>query len=262
MADAKKKAYPKFTSPRLTLVYPKLSDVDYGSKEYPKPEGEYSTKAKGSASDPQIKAFIAKLQPLYDEALATAEEEFKKLKVETRKKLGSVKMNDLFTTLYDQETEEPTGEIEFKFAMAAGGVIKNGPKAGKVWTSRPDLFDARGMPIKGTPVLNKDGTHSKDRAGKLVYKMPDIWGGTVARISFEASPYFIPGTGAGGLKLRLSAAQIIDLVAGGSRTASSHGFEAEEDGYAYAADEGSDDVVEEASESFEGAAQDEGSSDF
>lgn len=209
MADATKRNYPKFTSPRLVLKFPKLNEPDYGSKDYPKPDGEYSTKGIAQASDPAIQAFIAKLNPAYQEAIAAAEKEFKALKVETRKKLGQVTVNDLFTTLYDQETEQPTGEIEFKFAMKAGGIIKKGPKTGKSWSRKPDLFDAKGLPMRACPA---------------------IWGGTVARISFEASPYFIPGSGAAGLKLGLMAVQIIDLVSAGQRTASSHGFE-QEDGY-------------------------------
>lgn len=210
MADAKKK-YPKFTSPRLTFKYPKLSEPDYGTKEYPKPDGEYSTRGVAQADDPIIKAFIAKLAPMHAEAVALAEQEFKAMKVEARKKLGGVKVNDLFTTLYDQETEEPTGEIEFKFAMKAGGVVKKGPKTGQKWSRKPDIYDAK---------------------GQLLKKAPAIWGGTIGKVSFEASPYFISGTGAAGLKLNLLGAQIIDLVSGGQRTAASHGF-GEEDGYSH-----------------------------
>lgn len=238
MADAKKNAYPKFTSPRLTLKFPKLSEPDYGSKDYPKPDGEYSTKAVARADDPVIQAFIAKLQPLYQAAMDEAAEKFKQLKIDTRKKLGAVKPNDLFTTVYDKETEEPTGEIEFKFAMKASGERKKGPKQGTRWTRSPDLYDARGNAMR---------------------KVPSIWGGTVARVSFEASPYFIPGTGAAGLKLNLVAVQIIDLVSGGQRTAASHGFE-EEDGYSH--DDGSfqDETGGEATEA--GTTEPKGEDDF
>ena len=70
-------------------------------------------------------------------------------------------------------------------------------------------------------------------------KVPAIWSGTTAKVSFsvglnkEGVPgYFIPGTGAAGLKLKLLAVQIIDLKSGGERSADSYGFGAEE-GYAY-----------------------------
>ena len=209
MADAKRKAYPKFVTPKGAFKFPKLNEPDFGSKDYPKPDGEYSLKLIMQADDPATKAFIAKLQPAYEEATAEADRAFKDLKVETRKKLGKVTMNGLFTTIYDQETEQPTGEIEFKFAMKASGELKKGPKAGQRWNRAPDIFDAKGLPLK---------------------KAPSIWGGTIGKVSFEASPYFIPGTGAGGLKLNLMGVQIIDLVSGGQRTAASHGF-GEEEGF-------------------------------
>ncbi len=197
------------TSPRGVFVFPKLSEPDYGTKEYPKPDGEYSVKLRLKVDDPATEAFIKKLQPHYDAAIAEAEAEFKKLKVETRKKLGEVKPNELYTTLYDQETEEPTGEIEFKFKMTASGETKKGPRAGKKWTRKPDLFDARMKPIP---------------AGV------NIWGGSQGKVSALLSPYFIPGTAAAGLSLKLAGVQVIELVSNGSRSASSYGFE-EEDGY-------------------------------
>ncbi|CUA90968.1 hypothetical protein Ga0061061_11723 [Chelatococcus sambhunathii] len=218
MAEAKKKL-PAFKTPRLVFKFPKLVEADFGSNEYPKPDGEFSTKAIGKASDPAVQKLIAQLQPLHDAAVAKAEEEFKKLKAETRKKLGGVKVNDLYTELLDQETEEPTGEVEFKFAMKHRIEIKKGPKAGTTIIKYPALFDAKGRPMV-----------VRDRKGKVLPNAPQIWGGTVGIIAFEASDYFIPGTGAAGLKLNLTAVQIIDLVSGGQRSASSFGF-GEEDGY-------------------------------
>lgn len=208
---AERKKNPTAISPRGPLKFPKLDKVDYGTKEYPKANGEYSTKQVLKADAPETKAFLALLAPHYKEAMAVAAEEFKKLKVETRKKLGSVQENSLFTTLYDQETEEPTGYIEFKFAMPASGIRNKGKADEAKWTAKPAIFDAKGKPMT---------------------KVPEIWSGTDAKISFEMQPYFIPGTGAAGLKLKLKAAQIIDLVSGGQRNASSYGF-GEEDGYAH-----------------------------
>lgn len=210
MADARK-TNPKFVTPRGTFKFPKIKEPDYGSKDYPKPDGEYSVLLVLQADAPETKAFLAKLQPAYDDARQEAERAFKELKVETRKKLGAVKINDLFTTLYDKETEEPTGFIQFKFAMTASGTLKKGPKAGQKWFRKPDVFDAKGNPIK---------------------KVPDIWGGTVGKVAIEARPYFVVGQGVGGLKLALTGVQIIDLVAGGERTAASLGF-GEEDGYSH-----------------------------
>lgn len=209
MADERKS--PEFTSPRGVFTSPKLSEPDFGNEKFPKPDGEYSVTVVYRADDPAVEAFIAKLKPCHDAAIKAAEEAFKKLDVGQRKKLKAVTVNDLFKTVYDNETEEPTGEIEFKFSMPASGVVKQGPRKGKKWSAKPDIFDAKGRPM---------------------LKVPAIWGGTEGKVAFEASDYFIPGSGLAGLKLRLNGAQIIELVSQGSRTASSYGF-GEEDGYAY-----------------------------
>ncbi len=259
MAEAKK-TYPKFTSPRLKFKFPKVTEPDYGSKDYPKPDGEFSLRGVATRDDPAIQAFIAKLMPFYDEAMKAADEEFAKLKVETRKKLGDVKPNDLFTTLYDQETEQETGEIEFKFAMKFSGEFKKGPKTGQFWTRYPDLYDAKGQPIKGVLQRDERGNVLKDKAGKPIRKYPSIWGGTIGRISFEATPYFIPGTGAAGLKLNLLGVQVIDLVSEGARNASSHGF-GEEDGYSYEGEEEEDNAYAGGESSDEGSTDGDGSNE-
>ncbi|MER9195242.1 hypothetical protein NKI13_18365 [Mesorhizobium australicum] len=220
--DTKKKQLPSFTSPRVVFVYPKLTEPDYGNKDFPKPDGEYSLKGKMSADT--LDKFLATknkdgvtLNDLYEEARRDAEKAFAELAVKTRKEFekknitGPV-MNSLFETLYDKETEEETGEVCLKFTKKASGVVKKGPREGKKWTSAPDIYDARG----------------KKMAGKL----PNIWGGSEGKVSFAVSSYFIPGTAAAGLKLMLNGVQIIDLVSNGSRSADSHGF-GEEDGYGY-----------------------------
>ncbi|MER8505666.1 hypothetical protein NKH91_05980 [Mesorhizobium sp. M0894] len=220
MAKDTKKKLPQFTTPRGTFVYPKLSEPDYGTKDYPKPDGEYSLKLRMSQSDADL--FIRRedkegnsIKSLYDAALQEAERLFAELKVETRKKLKEVKPNELFTVLYDKETEEPTGEVEFKFKMKASGEFKKGPKAGSRWNRKPDLFDAKGRKI-----------------GKGV----NIWGGSEGKVSFAVRDYFVPGTAAAGLTLMLGAVQVIELVSEGSRAADSYGF-GEEEGFGYDPDD-------------------------
>lgn len=206
MANEKKKRI-SMVSPRITFRFPKLTEPDYGTKEFPKDAGEYSVQGLMQADSAEARQFLAKLQPHYDEAISEAKVAFKGLKVETRKKLGEVKVNDLYTTLYDQETEEPTGEISFKFAMPASFKVKKGKDEGKIIHTKPAIVDAKGVSMR---------------------KVPAIWGGTIGKVSFELSPYFIPGTGVAGLKLRLVGAQIIDLKTAGERSASSMGFGVEE----------------------------------
>jgi hypothetical protein len=249
--DTKKKQLPSFTTPRVVFVYPKLTEPDYGNKDFPKPDGEYSLKGKMSASD--LDAFVNRknkdgvtLNDLYEEARRDAEKAFAELSVKTRKEFekknitGPV-MNSLFETLYDKETEEETGEVCLKFTKKASGVVKKGPREGKKWTSAPDIYDARG----------------KKMAGKL----PNIWGGSEGKVSFAVSSYFIPGTAAAGLKLMLNGVQIIDLVSNGSRSADSHGF-GEEEGYGYdpsefSEEEAGDDKSEAGSEGGKSAGEDD-----
>lgn len=211
--DHKKRKFKQAVTPVGTFKFPKLVEPDYGTKDYPNPNGAYSVRLVMPADDEMTKRFIASLQPEYAAALAEADEAFSKLKIETRKKLKSVTQNPLFTELFDKETEQPTGEIEFKFSMAASGVYGDKhPKKGQKWTAKPHLFDA-----KGNRMVNP----------------PAIWGGTTGRVSFEMRPYFINGTGAAGLSLRLVGVQIIELRTAGERTADSLGFGAMDGGYEY-----------------------------
>lgn len=209
MADNNKRKFLKMTSPKGTFLWPKLSAPDYGTAEYPNPDGAYSVKLVLQADDPATKAFIAKLTPLHEKAKANGEEAFSKLKPESRKKLKQITINDFYTERLDAETEEPTGELIFNFKMKAGGTTKKGKK----WSTKPAIFDARGVPMKN---------------------VPEMWTGTIGKVAFEVDPegYFIPGTGAAGISLRLTGAQIIELRHGGPGKASDFGFE-EEEGYAY-----------------------------
>jgi hypothetical protein len=216
MAEAKKKL-PTITSPRATFRFPKLTEPDYGNNDYPNPDGVYSVQLVFKADSAEAKELIAELTPHYVEAQEMAEKEFAALKKQTReafkkKNITGPQFNALFTELYDKETEEPTGEIAFKINMKASGTYKKGPKEGKKWERKPVIFDAR---------------------GQRMTKLPAIWGGTVGKVNFEVQPYFVPGTAAAGLSLKLQGVQIIDLVSAGGATAEAMGFGAEEGGYVH-----------------------------
>jgi hypothetical protein len=202
MADKKPKNFTG-TTPKGTFRYPSLAKPDYGTKDYPNPDGAY--KVDLILSEDEAQPLIKDLTPAYNKAMEEAEEEFKGLPVATRKKLKEVTKNDLYTIEYDKETEEPTGNLIFRFKMKASGTRKDKT----TWSAKPALFDAKGKPL---------------------LKVPEIWGGTIGKISFEAVPYFVSGTGAAGLSLRLQAAQIIELRSGSQRDAGAYGF-GEEDGF-------------------------------
>jgi hypothetical protein len=209
----------RLTTPRLTLRFPRLRLPDYGTADYPKPDGEYSTWAVGCLTNPSVTAFIAALVPLHHAAQIEAEEQFRRLKPETRRKLGGVKMSDLFMTMHDNVTELPTGDIQFKFAMRASGVSLHEERIATMigrtpqrWHRRPDIFDSRCV---------------------LIDDVPEILGGTVARISCDVVSFFVPGTAVAGLKLTLAGVQIIRLIAPEEPEAAKHGFTAEDDGYVH-----------------------------
>lgn len=215
-----KKPVAKLTTPPVAFIWPKLTTPDYGSKDYPKPEGSYEVRAQFDTSDPVHAAFLAKVQKLQDAAVENAREEFAALKLDKRKALekknpvgDGLDINPPWKTLYDEETEEETGIVEMKFAMKASGVVKNGPRKGKTWNRKPAIFDAAAQPMKN---------------------IPDIWGGTIGRIRFEVTEggYFIPGTGLTGIKRDLAAVQIIELKSGSEKSADEYGF-GEEDGYVH-----------------------------
>lgn len=227
---------PTFTTGKGVFKYPKLSAVDFGNKEFPKKDGEYSTGLVARADEPWLVDLLAKLEPLHQQAIANGETAFKALKAEQRKKLGSLKVNALVTEILDPDTEEPTGEVSFKFSQRASGEYQNGKKTGQFWDTRPTIFgpDAKVL-VKGFRFRDReDGEEITDVHVKA---KPEIWGGTVGKVSFEVGlnkdqepGYFIAGTGTAGLKLSLTAVQVIELVEGGQKDASSYGFGDETDG--------------------------------
>ena len=206
MSNTKRPKLLTLTTPALVFKFPKLTEPDFKFKT----QGEFSVKGIGNKA--ALAAMCAKITPVWDQAIAEGEEAYKALPVATRKKMeakgGGFTANPFFSPVYD-DNEEETDEIELKFGMNYSGEYKSGPKAGQKWTRQPALFDAKGKPLS---------------------KSTQIWGGTVGKVSFEVSPYWVPGQGAAGVSLRLQAVQIIDLVSGGQRNANAYGF-SQEEGY-------------------------------
>lgn len=199
--DKKPKNFTGIT-PKGVFKFPNLIKPDFGTEKYPKEGGEYNVRLVMPMDVAQ--ELIDKLEPEMEKAKEAAEAAFKELSVPARKKLGGIKAQDFYQEVYDRETEEPTGEVEFRFAMKASGKNKKGEK----WERKPTIFDAKGKPVT----------------------LKAIWGGTKGKVSFEVSPYFVDGTGVYGIKLYLRAVQIIELNQGSSRSASDFGF-GQEDGF-------------------------------
>jgi len=198
-----KNKLPELTSPIGTFVYPKLSEPDYGTDQYPKPDGEFAVKLRLDLSDDATQAFIRELTPHHEKAIEEAKDRFKELPVATRKKLKEISINELYNTVYDPDTEEPTGEIEFKIATKFSGEYKDGKRAGERWERKLAIFDNFGRPYQ---------------------EKVQIGGGTKGRLRAAVMPYFVPANGMAGVSLKLQAVQIVDLVQGGQRTAEDYGF--------------------------------------
>lgn len=253
MAEEKKKKRPTLTSDRGVFKYPRLNEPDFGTEKFPKPDGAFSVKlvmslaaAEAFISRPQKALEGKSLADLHAEAIAEGQTKFKELKVDVRKKLKELTVNPIFKTLYDGDTEEPTGEVEFSFSMKYRvPVWKSGKKTDEKTTRNCVIFDAKGNRMK---------------------KAPNIWGGTVGKVSFAPSAYWVAGTGAAGLSLNLEAVQVIELVSNGEKSADAYGF-GEEDGYTYEepAAEQKDEFADETGKTGNSEAPsgtDDGSSDF
>lgn len=206
MATDKRPPNPQLISPRGVFVYPALNKPDYGTKDYPKPDGEFKVTLRVPAATAE-KWREGPLAAVIARAREEASAEFAKLPVATRKKLKELTFNEVGTDEYDKATEELTGFVLFKFSMKASGIRKLDKKP---WNQTCTIFDSKGVPL---------------------VKAPDIWGGSEGMVSFEASPYFIPGTGAAGVSFRMKAVQLLKLVQGGQRDAAGFGFAAQDDGF-------------------------------
>lgn len=217
MAEAKKKQYNvgKGTTPKGSLIYPHLTKPDTKFKA----EGEYRTRFRLDGEEAQ--SFITKVDDFYSLAITKVIEEqvekasaafkapkdkpdakFDPVKAKTRITKELKRADKPYKAIVDDEGNE-TGAYAFTFKQKATITTKSG----EVIKKKVDLFDAANKPLTGVAV----------------------YGGTVAKIAFEALPFFTPAVGAG-LTMRLNAVQVIELKTAGDRDAKSYGFEEEGEG--------------------------------
>ena len=112
MTKIEKRERLKLVSPKAPFRYPKLTEPDYGTDDYPIAGGQYSVQLVLDAE--AAKPIIEKLQPLYDQAIEEGQIKFDNLAVAQRKKHGSLKVQPFYTEEFDKETEEPTGNLIFR----------------------------------------------------------------------------------------------------------------------------------------------------
>jgi hypothetical protein len=229
------------TTPRGVFVWPKLNAPDFKFNS----AGAFQCKLRLVKDKAQ--GLIDKLQPLHDQAVEDAKAKMAEMKPADRKKAEQKwQVHPLYQDVLDEEGDE-TGEVEFNFKMTHSGTSK---KTGKPWKRVPKVFDAKGNEVK-----------LFDKNREPLRNAPQIWGGTEGRISFEASPFYMPATGCG-LSLRLEGVQIIVLRSGGGKSASEMGFGREEDDDGFDANEQSYSADEDGEGGSSGGSSDDDDTDF
>lgn len=213
----------KFITPRGIWSYPKLHKPDTRYK----PEGVYEVKniidPKGVflINNGKDKASLDEVYELLDGLLArTLKKERARLTEITqgadKKKakkaqaaLDSLSKRDARFGAYEDDDGNETDKLVVKASMKASGEKADGTK----WTRKPDIFDAGGNALK---------------------KVPAIFGGTEGKVAVEAAGYYVPPKEGNpaivGVAYYLDGVQILKLVKGGERSASSYGF-GKEEGY-------------------------------
>lgn len=179
----------KLTTPVAKLKYPKLIEPETKFN----PEGVYKATAVIDSAE------AAALADALDDLLT-------RHKASLKQQDPSKKDWKLADLPYGYEEIDGKPCFVIKTKMKAKGIDRDG----RAWSSVPALFDSKGQPVRDRDSLK------------------GMWSGTVAKVNFEACPFYQAALGAG-ITLRLKAVQIIDLVEGGG-SAESFGF-GEEDGW-------------------------------
>jgi len=179
----------KLTTPVAKLKYPKLIEPETKFN----PEGVYKATAIIDSAE------AAALADALDDLLT-------RHKASLKQQDPSKKDWKLADLPYGYEEIDGKPCFVIKTKMKAKGIDRDG----RAWSSVPALFDSKGQPVRDRESLK------------------GMWSGTVAKVNFEACPFYQAALGAG-ITLRLKAVQIIDLVEGGG-SAESFGFN-EEDGW-------------------------------
>lgn len=205
-----KEKKPTYTTPKGELLFAHIVEVDYGTEDYPCEEGRYCCTLVLPKKD--AKVLLARLEDEIASAKEFAEEAFEELKPATKKKFGEMRFNEICEDEYDED-ENPTGRVKLRFRTSAFLKKKDGTKVKR----KVPIFDTLAQPVKLTEELGN---------------------GSIAKIAFTTAPYFVDGTGVGGLALYLNAIQLLKLVTYGERSAEDYGFEAEDnDEYGFTADD-------------------------
>lgn len=167
---------------------------------------KYSVKLRLPADNPETQALKGRLEKMRDDFY---DAEYQRLvdekKVAVAKKLTK---REVLEVELDKETGDETGYLVLAANLKAGGIIKNGPRAGQPWSQKPDVFDAKGNRLTNPP---------------------KVFSGSELKLSIEVRAYAKADDKSVGVSKDLRAVQIIKLITGGARGFGDYGFD-EEDG--------------------------------
>lgn len=181
----------RYTTDKGEAVFPHLVEPDTKFDS----DGVYQTKIR-----------LPRTASIYDQKRrnhGTIEEVLDAMVSESQAKFAEEKPNKKV-----REAEPPYeidgDDVIVKFKLRASGKTRDG----KVFTQRPELFDAKGKRVR-----------------------PErLWNGSIIKPAFEIVPYFAEASKDAGVTLRLKAVQILKLVETSSSGADDFGF-GEEEGF-------------------------------
>lgn len=158
------------------------------------PDGDYTINIQMAAADaaPMCEQLEQIVQAKFNEAI----------KEDPRLK-NTLTTQDVCTTVFDRETGDDTGLVEFKFKLKA----KVQKRDGTYYEQQPAVLDSKKVPISNQVLVGN---------------------GSRVKVAFEPIPYVMATTKKAGVSLRLKAVQVIDLVEYGNSATSV--FD-EEDGF-------------------------------
>lgn len=198
---AKKPKKEQFYTPVAPFKYAHVNKPDFGTDQYPKPDGELSVTVALDKDEPEVKAFIAKMEKLMPELEAKAKEGFAnaspKVKAGWKKKgITEPTIMPFYQEEYD-DNGDTTGRITIKFKTKASFEDKDGNTIKKT----VPLIDGFGqvIPFK---------------------KRPLVYAGTTGRVAFVVGYAFIPKDAEAFMSFYLNQVQIAKLAtAGAARSA-------------------------------------------
>ena len=194
--QTKKKTYnPTAFTPKARAVFPRLNTPDTKFNA----QGRYSVKIR--LPEAEGRDFLATLQKIdeenFKEVVAAHSNDIDK---KTGKLLPPPTNDGLPYSLELGDDKKPNGYMTVGFGMTASYTDK---KTQKMVALKPALYDSQGKPIN-----------------------VEVGGGSLIKVAFQPSGYYVEGTRKAGVSLRLQAVQIIELVKFGGVT-----FGKEEGGY-------------------------------